>query len=175
VLSAAFSADSGRRRSSSFRAFLREINETVKAEFADELGALAGGGLPPNALIAHVLNRIGGTWEVWEDELTFPRLHALYFEWGDEPPVAIFAKAAQGLGLVDRVVGRTDARWLGLAIWRRPACPLKGSPDPNARRCAPVECAAGGLVSEHGATTYVLSRTGPSRSKAIPSNMPGRP
>jgi hypothetical protein len=33
---------------------------------------------------------------VWEDELTFPRLQALYVEWGDEPPVSIFVAAYFG-------------------------------------------------------------------------------
>ena len=33
---------------------------------------------------------------MWEDELTFPRLQALYVEWGDEPPVSIFVAAYFG-------------------------------------------------------------------------------
>lgn len=48
-------------------------------------------------MIAHVCNRLKGSrWEWWEDDLTMPRLEALYQEWGDEPPADIFVAAYFG-------------------------------------------------------------------------------
>ena len=58
-----------------------------------------------DSIIAHVCNRLKGSrWEWWEDDLTMPRLEALYTEWGDEPPADIFVAAYFGYKKPQRVV-----------------------------------------------------------------------
>jgi hypothetical protein len=47
-------------------------------------------------LIAKIINRCGGRWEDWEDDLTIPRLNAMFDEWGQEPPIAPFVAAYFG-------------------------------------------------------------------------------
>jgi len=39
------------------------------------------------SIIARIATVTGWTWETCEDELTWPRIEALYEEWADHPPV----------------------------------------------------------------------------------------
>jgi len=43
-----------------------------------------------------VVNRVGGKWSDWEDDLTGPVLEALHTEWEELPPTAASSAAAIG-------------------------------------------------------------------------------
>jgi hypothetical protein len=82
---------------------VKQLRYGHDAEGGSECGPFGASGLEPEPelpnwddIIATIINRSGGRWEDWEDDLTVARLEALYRSWGKEPPIAPFVAAYFG-------------------------------------------------------------------------------